>query len=373
MSENNKSKIISQPVTVPASGRNKNVTILDTTLRDGSYAIDFNFSLNDTKTIATELESAGVKQIEIGHGWGLNAESAGLGKAAHTDAEYIKAAREVLTDAKFGCFFIPSVARAGDMIMARDLGMDFIRIGNNINQYADQENYIKIAKNLGFHVSSNLLKSYVVSPDEFARCAKHVSEMGADVAVLVDSAGGMTPNEVRKYMRAAKSKSNVPLGFHGHDNLGLANANTLAAIEEGAQIVDSTLQGIGRSAGNAVTESLAMLLDGLGFDTGLDTFKLMDTGKRLIHPLLVSKGGCEPIDFILGVARFHSSFVPMVREVAEKYKLDYLRLIVNVAEINRANPDKDLVESVARKMLLGSSESLLEKAGDVLHIREQFA
>lgn len=341
---------IEKPVTIPAIEQDKNIVILDTTLRDGSYAVDFNFSLTDTKRIASELESAGVKQIEIGHGWGLNAESAGLGKAAHSDREYIKAARETLTKAKFGCFFIPSVARAGDLIMARDLGMDFVRIGNNITEYTEQEDYITIAKNLGFNVSSNLLKSYVVSPENFASCVRHVGEMGADVAVLVDSAGGMTPQEIRKYIRAARRISKVKLGFHGHDNLGLANANVLAAVEEGATVVDSTLQGIGRSAGNAVTESLALILEKSGYTTGLDVFKLMKAGERLIKPHLVSNGGFAPIDFILGITLFHSAFVPMVKEVAKKYSIDYMRLIVEVAEVNRIKPNEELVESVAIKM-----------------------
>ncbi len=354
---------IEKPVTIPAVEKDSDVVILDTTLRDGSYAIDFQFSLDDTRRIASELEAAGVKQIEIGHGWGLNAESAGLGKAAHTDSEYIQAAREVIKDAKFGCFFIPAVARAGDLIMARDLGMDFVRIGNNITEYTEQEDYITIAKNLGFSVSSNLLKSYVVSPEEFAGCAKHVGEMGADVAVLVDSAGGMTPREIRKYIRAARRVSKVNLGFHGHDNLGLANANVLAAVEERATVVDSTLQGIGRSAGNAVTESLALILEKSGFRTGLDAYMLMDTGERLIRPHLVSSGGFAPIDFILGIARFHSSFVPMVKEIAENYSIDYMRLIVEVAEINRTKPNRELVESVAIQMASEEMSSVINDSG----------
>ena len=373
MTGNNRTDKIEKPITIPARVKNREITILDTTLRDGSYAIDFQFSLDDTRRIASELESAGVRQIEIGHGWGLNAESAGLGKAAHTDREYIQVAREVLKKAKFGCFFIPGVARAGDLIMARDLGMDFVRIGNNITQYTEQEDYITIAKNLGFTVSSNLLKSYVVSPDEFAKCAKHVGEMGADVAVLVDSAGGMIPREVRQYIRAARAVSDVNLGFHGHDNLGLANANVLAAVEEGATIVDSTLQGIGRSAGNAITESLAMILEKSGFETGLDVYKLMSSGERLIRPHLVSSGGFEAIDFVLGIARFHSSFVPMVKEVAENYSIDYMKLIIEVAEINRTKPGRELVESVAIKMASEGISNVINDEGIKSTSAEKYA
>jgi 4-hydroxy 2-oxovalerate aldolase len=338
------------PVTKRAESNKRNCIILDTTLRDGSYAVDFKFTLDDTRKIASELESAGVQQIEIGHGWGLNAESAGLGKAAHSDAEYIKAARESVKNSKFGCFFIPGVGRTDDLVAARDLGMDFVRIGNNITQYEKQEPFIRIAKKLGFYVSSNLLKSYVVSPEEFAQCAHHAAGMGADVAVLVDSSGGMMPSEVRKYIRAAVSKTQVALGFHGHNNLGLANANALVAAEEGATVIDSTLQGIGRSAGNAVTESLTLLLHESGFHTGIDPYKLMDAGEKLIRPYLRHNGGYEPIDFVLGLARFHSSFVPMVKKVADEFSIDYRHLIVEVSRVNRIDPNVELVRKIADSM-----------------------
>jgi len=351
MTGNGKSSNLLDPLILYAEEPERRVTILDTTLRDGSYAIDFKFSLDETRLIASALENAGIKQIEVGHGWGLNAESAGLGKAAHTDEEYITATRQALKKAKFGCFFIPGVARAGDLVKARDLGMDFVRIGNNITEYKLQENYINVAKNLGFNVSSNLLKSYVVSPKEFAERAKDVGEMGADVVVLVDSAGGMTPTEVKRYVRDAKRLTRVPLGFHGHDNLGLANANALSAVEEGATVIDATLQGIGRSAGNSITESLTLLLDKGGWITEIDPYSLFDAGERFIRPLLLNNGGYDPVDFILGVEKFHSSFVPMIKKIASEYGLDYRRLISEIAKVDRIRPTPELMREVAERFL----------------------
>jgi len=364
---------IELPVTEKASRRNRDITILDTTLRDGSYAIDFKFSMDDTKRIASALEKAGVRQIEVGHGWGLNAESAGLGKALQTDEEYVIAARSVISKAIFGCFFIPGVARAGDLVMARDLGMDFVRIGNNITEYELQENYIKIAKNLGFHVSSNLLKSYVVSPEIFGERARHVDEMGSDVVVLVDSAGGMTPNEVRVYIREARKRCNVALGFHGHNNLGLANANALAAVEEGATIIDTTLQGIGRSAGNAVTESFVLLCENSGWETGIDPYALFEIGERFIRPYLLSNGGYDSVEFVLGAARFHSSFVPMIKEIAVEFGLDYRKLIMEVANVDRVRPSSELVRKIAQDL---AGEKLIlanEAKPQIKEARERFA
>lgn len=365
--------MIDAPFTTKSSVNSDDITILDTTLRDGSYAIDFKFSLEDTKRIALALEKAGVRQIEVGHGWGLNAESAGLGKALHTDEEYITAAKSVLTSAKFGCFFIPGVARAGDLIMARELGMNFVRIGNNITEYEAQENYIRIAKNLGFHVSSNLLKSYVLSPVQFAERARHVADMGADVVVVVDSAGGMTPEEVKAYVREARKRTEVALGFHGHNNLGLANANALAAVEEGATVIDTTLQGIGRSAGNAVTESFVLLLENGGWNTGIDPYELFETGERFIRPYLLSSGGFDSVEFILGAARFHSSFVPMIKEIALDMGLDYRRLIMEVAKIDRIRPSSELVREIARRMINDKMVVLDSVKTRISEISERFA
>ena len=233
--------------------------ILEVTLRDGSYLIDFQFTAEDTANIAAALDGIGFRWIEIGHGLGLNASQSGKGTAA-TDEEYLDAASQALQHTKWGMFFIPGIGREEDLRLAAKYGMSFVRIGTNVTETTQAEPYIALAKELGFIVSYNAMKSYAVSPAEFGKVVAQVYVWGADIACLVDSAGSMDPDVVAAYLRAAKSESASPLGFHGHDNLSLAMANTLRAIEEGAILVDSSLQGMGRSAGNTVTEVLVAIL-----------------------------------------------------------------------------------------------------------------
>ena len=323
--------------------------ILDVTLRDGSYLIDFQFTAEDTATIGASLESIGFRWIEVGHGLGLNASQAGKGMAAATDEEYMEAAAEALEDAKWGMFFIPGIGRHEDIRVAAEYGMSFIRIGTNVTEAAQAEPYIALAKELGLVVSYNAMKSYAVTPAEFGNVVAQVHHWGADIACLVDSAGSMDPDSVAAYLRGAKAESSAPLGFHGHDNLSLAMANTLRAIEEGAVLVDSSLQGMGRSAGNTVTEVLVAILQRRGSMRHIDLKAAMDVGHGLIQPLL-GKRGVDPMAVTGGLAKFHSSFTGKVQSYAKKHDIDVRDLIVRLCQEDQVSAPDELLERLSHEL-----------------------
>jgi len=323
--------------------------ILEVTLRDGSYLIDFQFTEEDTATIAAALEGVGFRWIEVGHGLGLNASQAGKGVAAATDEQYLEAAAQSLKQAKWGMFFIPGIGREEDLRLAARYGMSFIRVGTNVTETAQAEPYIALAKELGFIVSYNAMKSYAVSPLEFGKIVAQVHSWGADIACLVDSAGSMDPDSVAAYLRAAKSESDSPLGYHGHDNLSLAMANTLRAIEEGAVLVDSSLQGMGRSAGNTVTEVLVAILQRRGLLSHIDLKAAMDVGQGLIQPLL-GRRGIDPMAVTSGLAKFHSSFTGKVQSYARKHAIDVRDLIVRLCQEDQVSAPDDLLEKLSREL-----------------------
>ena len=323
--------------------------ILEVTLRDGSYLIDFQFTAEDTATIAAALEGIGFRWIEVGHGLGLNASRTGKGMAAASDEEYMEAAAQSLKHAKWGMFFIPGIGREEDFRLAARHGMSFIRIGTNVTDTAPAEPYIALAKELGFIVSYNAMKSYAVSPAEFGKTVAKVHEWGADIACLVDSAGSMDPDSVAAYLRSARAESACPLGYHGHDNLSLAMANTLRAIDEGAVLVDSSLQGMGRSAGNAATEVLVAILQRRGAMAHIDLKSAMDVGQGLIQPLL-GKRGVDPMAVIGGLARFHSSFTGKVRGYARKHDIDVRDLIVRLCQEDQVSAPDDLLERLSHEI-----------------------
>ncbi|KAA0205572.1 4-hydroxy-2-oxovalerate aldolase [Candidatus Uhrbacteria bacterium] len=327
----------------------KHVTILDTTLRDGSYEVDFSFTVEQTRAVCRELEAAGVELIEIGHGVGLNASVATKDKAVHADEEYLRTAQETLTRSKFGMFCIPGIACLEDVDLAGKYGMGFIRIGTDVERVPHSEPFIKKAKSYGMLVAANYMKSYAATPEQFAERVKESESYGADIVYIVDSAGGMFPEDIERYVKAIRHVSDIALGFHGHDNLGMAIANTIAAAELGVTYLDASLQGLGRSAGNAVTEVLAAALIKRGYGTGVDLLKLFETGQAHILPILRAKGR-RPIDITSGFAEFHSSFLPQILDSAKRHEIDPKLLIIEMCKLDKVRINQDLLEETAQKI-----------------------
>ncbi|HEY9759828.1 MAG TPA: 4-hydroxy-2-oxovalerate aldolase [Oculatellaceae cyanobacterium] len=323
--------------------------VLETTLRDGSYAINFQFTANDTSVIASALEGAGFRLIEIGHGVGMNASATTKEVAIETDEAYLQAAAQVLSKAKFGMFCIPGIARLQDIDLAAEYGMGFIRIGTDVSKVPESEPFIARAKQHGMLVCANFMKSYACSPSEFAERARLSQKYGADVLYVVDSSGGMLPSDIEKYFRAVQATCDIPLAFHGHNNMGLAMANTVESVRLGATIVDSSLQGMGRSAGNASTEHTIATLNRMGIDLGIDLIEVLEIGEKYIRPL-IRRRGLSSLDVIAGYAQFHSSYMSTIRKYASKYRVDPRKLIINLCEVDKVNAAAELVEKIARQL-----------------------
>ncbi|MET0604779.1 MAG: hypothetical protein ABW167_22555 [Baekduia sp.] len=303
-------------------------TLLDCTIRDGSYAIDFKFTEADTALIASQLDAAGIGWIEVGHGVGLGASDAGKGRAAAHDLHVIAHTRERVRDARIGAFFIPGIGRPQDLRDAAAVGLDFVRIGYDADEIEQVLPSLEIAREAGLDVFVNFMKSYGITPAAFARGAAMAEEAGAIGAYVVDSAGGMLPVEVTSYISAARAESAIPLGFHGHSNLHLAVANSLAAHEAGAEYIDTSVYGIGRSSGNVPTEVMAAVFSLMGIDCGVDPLAIIDLAEAYLTPLAEHLHPHDMIAVSLGLGRLHSSFLPAALEAAEAAGVNPFRLIV---------------------------------------------
>jgi len=327
----------------------KKIKILDTTLRDGSYSTNFSFTSDTTSIICNKLEQTGFEFIEIGHGVGLNARNLGYGRTVQTDEEYMIAAKSVLKKAKYGMFCIPGVAKISDLDLAIKHDMGFIRIGTDVTKVKQSEKFIKKAKDAGMFVTANYMKSYALKPNKFAEQVKISEKYGADVVYVVDSAGGMLPDDIINYFKAIRKVSDIAVGFHAHDNLGLAISNTLTAIELGVDLVDSSLQGLGRSSGNACTEVLVMALKKKGIDLGIDYLKLLEVGQKYVQPLITTRGRM-PLDIVAGYADFHSSYMPHILECASKHNIDPASLIIEFTKIDKVNMNNEILEKIAKRI-----------------------
>ncbi|MCM1054515.1 MAG: 4-hydroxy-2-oxovalerate aldolase [Bacteroides sp.] len=308
--------------------------ILDTTIRDGSYAVDFRFSCDDVKEIVSKLDKLGFEFIEIGHGQGLNASSPEHGIAMHTDIEYMDACQSVIKNSKFGVFCIPGIARLKDLYIAKEHGVSFIRVGVNADQPKLAKEYIQEAKKLGLTVMTNFMKSYIVQAEQFAENSCIAEEYGSDYVYIVDSAGCMLPSDLEKYCEAIRKRTNVKLGFHGHNNLGLAVANSLYCAQENFDLIDCSLQGLGRSLGNAPTEMFVLALEKTGYHTGIDIPCLLEYGYVLLQD--ISKKELQnPLDLVCGYAGFHSGFLRDIYKCCYELNVDPLRLIIEYSKYDK--------------------------------------
>ncbi len=321
--------------------------ILDTTLRDGSYVVDFKINAQQTFDIAKALDNAGFSYIETGHGLGLNATTKQNMIGASSDEAWLEATAAAVTNNKWGMFFIPGIGTESEIELASKYKMDFIRIGANVNEYERAEKYIKLAKEKGMFVYANFMKSYAVSFEEFGVVAANAVKMGADLVCIVDSAGAMLPEDVEGYVKAVKQNTDAPIGFHGHNNLGLANINSIVALELGVDVIDTSLRGFGRSAGNTVTEIFLLTLLRKNIDLGYDILKVCDIAEKYIDPLLQSYKQTDSISILSGYSKFHSSFQPVIDKFASKHNVDKRKLMLELCKIDVLHAPDDLVEKIA--------------------------
>lgn len=337
-------------VTGPELLKNKMAKILDTTLRDGSYVVNFQFTAKDTALIAAKLDDAKIPFIELGHGWGMNAGTRENSRSAEPDEAHLEAAKATVKNGKWGMFFIPGIGRMQDLELAAKHGMDFIRIGTNVTEVEQSEKFIRRAKELGLYVFANYMKAYAISPEELGMMAQKSAGYGADIITIVDSAGGMMPEDVEAYFREIKKCTSIPVGFHGHNNLGMAIANSLKAAEMGAAIVDTSIRGMGRSSGNATTEIFLLALKRKGIDHQADVSKLLDLAEKIIDPLLKNHQAVDSYGILSGYAQFHSSFLSQIVKYAEQYKVDAKELMIRVSKEDKINATDELIERISKEL-----------------------
>lgn len=328
------------------------IKIIDTTIRDGSNAVDFQYTEKILRTILQGLKEGGVQWIDLGHGWGVGACERSGKKGILSDDEYISVAEEILTDVHFGMFFLSKFGTKNDIDILSRSGADFIRIGSNITETAGIESYVKYAKEKGLFTNICLMKAYALDLEEYISIIEQISRWSPDLITLMDSAGTMMPCEVKEKIAHGRLCTDVELGFHAHNNLQLGVWNAITALESGASSIDVSVGGMGRSSGNAPAEIIALVLSKMGYSTGLDYKKLSDLNDSVIYPLIGNENRFSTEAITFGYAGFHSSFYPLVKDVAANYPdIDIRDLVIKVSEKEKINLTKDLIANEAKKLI----------------------
>lgn len=325
----------------------KNITLFDCTLRDGANAVEGGFTEKQAVQILEALLRHHIKAIEIGGAKGLGGQTS---PGQLTGLDYMKLAQPYLKQGYIGIFLNIRNAVSENIRLAAGHGMKFVRIGANAGDGFKCYEAIQEVKKHGMSCEYSLMKSYVLPPKELAAEAKNLASCGLDRITLMDSAGTMLPDDVKAYVGALRSCVDIPVAFHGHNNLGMSYANALAAVEAGADTLDCGLLGMARSAGNGATEVLCGLLKRLGYLKEVDLFGLLSYLDTSLIPEMRQTGyniPILPLELICGLYGCHSNSLAMFQSIASSLGVPLYELIARVSNIDRKNPDQELIEAEA--------------------------
>lgn len=324
--------------------------LFDCTLRDGANVVGNGFDALLTESIIKNLLSCGIEDIEFGNAKGLGAYELQNAKAPLSDLEYLKLAGAYANKGNLGMFLQAKYADRERVRMAAEHGMHFLRIGIEAGSGEKALPAVAMVKEAGMYCRYSQMKAYICTPEELAEEAAMLEREGVDAITIMDSAGTMLPDEVAAYVSAMAERVSIPVGFHGHNNLGLSVANALAAMEAGAKEIDCGLLGMARSAGNCATELAASVLCRKGILEKTCLFKLLAYLNKELIPAMEKYSyhtAVTPDALVLGLSGCHSAFFGRFQKVAREENVELYPLIMAVSEMDKSMPTEDFIRRIA--------------------------
>ncbi|WP_107688907.1 4-hydroxy-2-oxovalerate aldolase [Neisseria wadsworthii] len=332
--------------------KGKKVTLHDMSLRDGMHAKRHQISLDEMVNIATGLDEAGMPLIEVTHGDGLGGASLNYGFPAHSDEEYLGAVIPKMKQAKVSALLLPGIGTVDHLLMAKDLGVSCIRVATHCTEADVSQQHITQSAELGLDTVGFLMMAHMVPAAKLIEQAKLMEGYGANCIYCTDSAGYMLPEEVEEKIGALRQalKPETELGFHGHHNLGMGIANSLAAINAGANRIDGSVAGLGAGAGNTPLEVFVAVLERMGVEHGTDLFKLMDVAEDRVVPIMDHPIRVDRNALTLGYAGVYSSFLLFAKRAEAKYGVSAREILVELGKRGTVGGQEDMIEDLALTM-----------------------
>jgi 4-hydroxy-2-oxovalerate/4-hydroxy-2-oxohexanoate aldolase len=330
----------------------KKITVHDMTLRDGMHPKRHLMTLDQMKSIACGLDAAGVPLIEVTHGDGLGGSSVNYGFPAHTDEAYLGAVIPQMKQAKVSALLIPGIGTVDHLLMAKDLGVGTIRVATHCTEADVSEQHINKARALGLDTVGFLMMAHMASPEKLVSQALLMESYGANCIYVTDSAGYMLPDDVTARLTAVRHaiKPETELGFHGHHNLAMGIANSIAAVAAGANRIDAAAAGLGAGAGNTPMEVFIAVCARMGIETGVDVFKIQDVAEDLVVPIMDHIIRIDRDSLTLGYAGVYSSFLLFAKRAGAKYGVPARDLLVELGRRGMVGGQEDMIEDTAMTM-----------------------
>lgn len=344
--------------------KGKKVAVHDMTLRDGMHPKRHQMTLEQMTQIATGLDRAGVPYIEVTHGDGLGGSSVNYGFPAHTDEQYLGAVIPLMKQAKVSALLIPGIGTVDHLMMAKDLGVHTIRVATHCTEADVSEQHIIKARSLDMDTVGFLMMAHMSDPESLVKQAKLMESYGANCIYITDSAGYMLPDDVTVRLDAVRQalKPETELGFHGHHNLAMGIANSLAAVAAGASRIDAAAAGLGAGAGNTPMEVFIAVCARMGVETGVDVFKIQDVAEDLVVPIMDHIIRIDRDSLTLGYAGVYSSFLLFAKRAEAKYGIPARDILVELGRRGMVGGQEDMIEDTAMTMARERNQQSLSAA-----------
>ncbi len=329
----------------------KNLLIHDVSLRDGSHAIAQQLNKEQIASYCKAADEAGITSVEVGHGNGLGASSIQVGLSLLPDEEMLYIARENLPNSKLVIHVMPGFATINkDLKRAFDLGVDVIRAACHCTEADTTERHIKYSRERGKEVFGVLMMTHMVHKEILLEEALKMQTYGAEALMIFDSAGAYLPSDVQDKIAYLVANLNIPVGFHGHNNLGMAIANSITAVESGAQIIDGAIRGFGAGAGNAQLEVLVAVFERLGYKTGINLYKILDTAELAEKTILKNIPTISNLSIVSGLSGVFSAFSKHVNRVSKEFGVDPRDVFFELGRRKVVAGQEDVIVEVARDL-----------------------
>lgn len=327
------------------------IIITDSSLRDGNHAVKHTINLDQIKRYCQFADEAGIPIVEVGHGNGLGASSLLIGLSPYTDQQILTTAKENLKTSKLGIHIIPGIATVKkDIEPAISIGVDVFRIATHCTEATLSKSHIEYLKSKDKTVLGVLMMSALADTKTLVENAKIMEEYGAEAVIIMDSTGTYLPKDVYERMSALKDNLKIDTGFHAHDNLGLAIANSLTAANYGATYIDACIRGFGAGAGNAHLEMLIPVLEKSGYEVNIDFQKVIIEADKVMNYLVPTAPISTPVNILTGLNRLFSGFEKPIIKASKLFGIEYSSLIFELGNRKLVAGQEDLILEVAQKL-----------------------